>query len=68
MHRHPRLRQLGWKMVLQVHDELILEGPEPSAQEALAIVKGCMEAPMPGSFLVELKVDAKTDKTWYRAK
>lgn len=56
-------------MVLQVHDELILEGPEESASEALALVKECMEHPLyDRDFLVELKVDAKTDKTWYKAK
>lgn len=68
VHRHEQLRELGWRMVLQVHDELILEGPEGSAAEALEIVRQCMEHPFPKPFLVELKVDAKTDKTWYRAK
>jgi DNA polymerase I-like protein with 3'-5' exonuclease and polymerase domains len=24
---HPELKALGWKIVLQIHDELILEGP-----------------------------------------
>ena len=28
------LHQLGWKLLLQVHDEVILEGPEDSAAEA----------------------------------
>jgi DNA polymerase-1 len=55
-------------MVLQVHDELILEGPEASAPEALKIVVDCMENPYLKPLLVDLKVDAKTDKTWYRAK
>jgi len=68
VHRHEHLRELGWKMVLQVHDELILEGPEGSAKEALEIVRLCMEHPFPKPFRVELKVDAKTDKTWYKAK
>lgn len=34
-----RLRELGWKLLLQIHDELILEGPEESSAEALKIVK-----------------------------
>jgi len=29
-----RLMQMGWKMLLQIHDEVILEGPEESADEA----------------------------------
>jgi DNA polymerase-1 len=68
VHRNERLKELGWKMVLQVHDELILEGPEGSAQEALAIVVDCMEHPYNQPLRVDLKVDAKTDKTWYKAK
>lgn len=30
---------MGWKLLMQIHDELILEGPEESATEALEIVK-----------------------------
>jgi len=26
--RNERLRRLGWKLLMQIHDELILEGPE----------------------------------------
>lgn len=65
---NPRLRELGWKMVLQVHDELILEGPKETAKEALGIVVECMEHPHDKPFLVDLKVDAKCDTTWYKAK
>lgn len=66
--RNPRLRELGWYQVLQVHDELICEGPEESAKEALSIIRECMEHPMAKDLLVELPVDAKIGKTWYQAK
>jgi len=65
---HPRLRELGWRLVLQVHDELILEGPEASKEEALALVVECMERPFATPLSVDLVVDAKVDQTWYRAK
>ncbi len=65
----------------QVHDEVILEGPEESAQEALAAVVAAMEnpwrllgeslwgRPLEGNPLrVDLVVDAKTAHTWYEAK
>mmetsp|Transcript_10885 Transcript_10885/g.32322 ORF Transcript_10885/g.32322 Transcript_10885/m.32322 type:complete len:124 (+) Transcript_10885:3-374(+) len=68
VHRHERLRALGWYMVLQVHDELILEGPEESKEEALAIVIDCMEKPFKQPLSVDLTVDAKSAKTWYDAK
>ena len=31
--KSPVLNQLGWKMLLQIHDEVILEGPKESAEQ-----------------------------------
>lgn len=45
IHRCPRLRELGFTLLMQIHDEVILEGPEEHAEEALALVKGHMERP-----------------------
>eukprot|EP00736_Rhodelphis_marinus_P013924 Rmarinus@m.6031 len=44
--RSEDLRSLDFKTILQVHDELILEGPKKSANEAAAIVKEIMERPL----------------------
>ncbi|KAK4420752.1 DNA polymerase I A, chloroplastic/mitochondrial [Sesamum alatum] len=65
-----RLKELGWRLLLQVHDEVILEGPTESAEEAKAIVVDCMEKPFDGeNFLrVDLAVDAKCAQNWYSAK
>ncbi|KAK4383406.1 DNA polymerase I A, chloroplastic/mitochondrial [Sesamum angolense] len=51
----------------QVHDEVILEGPTESAEEAKAIVVDCMEKPFDGkNFLrVDLAVDAKCAQNWF---
>ncbi|CAN0219101.1 unnamed protein product, partial [Hapterophycus canaliculatus] len=46
--RSPVLKKLGWKLLLQVHDEVILEGPEESAEEALKETVRCMEQPWDG--------------------
>ena len=67
------LHQLGWKLLLQVHDEVILEGPEDSAAEAQEIVIDCMKSPFGDRcserpLRVELSVDSKFAKTWYEAK
>ncbi|KAH6835517.1 polymerase gamma 1 [Perilla frutescens var. hirtella] len=68
--RNERLKELGWRLLLQVHDEVILEGPSESAEEAKAIVVDCMEKPFEGeNFLrVGLSVDAKCAQNWYAAK
>lgn len=68
--RNVRLKELGWRLLLQVHDEVILEGPTKSAEEAKAIVVNCMAKPFEGTnFLkVDLSVDAKCAQNWYAAK
>ncbi|KAM3302499.1 DNA polymerase I B, chloroplastic/mitochondrial [Capsicum chacoense] len=68
--KNARLKELGWKLLLQVHDEVILEGPEESEKEAMAIVVHCMSNPFDGKNIlrVDLSVDAKCAKNWYAAK
>jgi DNA polymerase-1 len=63
-----RIRQLGWNMVLQIHDELIIEGPKETAEEAFALVKDCMTRPFKNPFLVDLEVSGQIAETWYEAK
>jgi len=69
-HHDEVLRRWGWKMILQVHDELMLEGPQESAEEALERLVHIMRNPMPEGeqLLVELSVDGKVGSTWYEAK
>jgi DNA polymerase-1 len=45
---------MGWSLLLQIHDELILEGPEETAKEALALIKHDMEHPFHKDLLVDL--------------
>jgi len=68
--RNARLKELGWRLLLQVHDEVILEGPTESAETARAIVVECMSKPFYGTNIlkVDLAVDAKCGKSWYDAK
>ncbi|KVH99126.1 3'-5' exonuclease domain-containing protein [Cynara cardunculus var. scolymus] len=55
---------------VQVHDEVILEGPSESADVAKAIVVECMSKPFDGKNILKvgLSVDAKFAKNWYSAK
>ena len=71
IHRCPRLRELGYRMLMQIHDEVILEGPEEHKDEALALVKLHMEKPFndhENLCDVDLNVDGDYAKTWFDAK
>lgn len=66
------LQSMGWRLLLQVHDEVILEGPRETAELARERVVACMRSPFTGlgpkPLLVDLVVDAKHADTWYEAK
>lgn len=68
IHYNQRLRDMGWKLLLQIHDEVILEGPKESQSEAKALVVSLMECPFAKPLRVDLVVDAKCASTWYEAK
>jgi DNA polymerase-1 len=56
----------GARMLLTVHDEIVIEAPEPSAAEVAGIVKETMEGIFP--LAVPLAVDAHWGKSWFDAK
>ncbi|KAK2654498.1 hypothetical protein Ddye_014354 [Dipteronia dyeriana] len=68
--KNARLKELGWVLVLQVHDEVIFEGLSESAEVTMAIVVECMSKPFNGKNIlsVDLNVDAKCVQNWYAAK
>ena len=57
---------LGARLLLQVHDELIVECPEEEASRVAEIVKREMEGAV--SFAVPLTVEVSIGKTWYDCK
>jgi len=66
--QNDELRKLGYKILLQIHDEVILEGPEENAELALKIVTQEMENPFDYEFPIKLEVDAKIGNNWYESK
>mmetsp|Transcript_10922 Transcript_10922/g.16369 ORF Transcript_10922/g.16369 Transcript_10922/m.16369 type:complete len:464 (+) Transcript_10922:550-1941(+) len=68
VHHDERLQTLGWKQLLQIHDELILEGPQESCEEALQRLKDIMAHPFEQPLLIDLVVDASIGDTWLEAK
>ena len=63
-----RLEEEGLRsrLILQVHDELILEAPEAEAETAARILSEEMEGAV--SYSVPLTAESKTGFTWYDAK
>jgi DNA polymerase-1 len=60
---------LGARMLLQVHDELVFEAPESEIEPTIALVSKVMvEAPAPAAALsVHLQVDARAAGNWDEA-
>ena len=54
------------KLILQVHDELIVECPPEEAEQVRAIVTGQMESV--AQLSVPLVAEAKVGRSWYEAK
>ena len=54
------------KLIMQVHDELIVEAPEKEAQIVAGIVKREMENAV--KMRVDMQADVGIGKTWYESK
>ncbi len=61
-----RTENMKSRLIMQVHDELIIEAPENEADRAMQILKEEMENAV--NMKVKLSVDANIGKTWYEAK
>ena len=64
---HRRLRSEGVeaKLILQVHDELIVEAPEHEKEAVCALLREEMEKA--GSFAVPLSAEAAVGRSWAEA-
>ena len=56
---------LGAQLLLQVHDELVLEVPERELADTIALVKRCMEEAV--ELAVPLRVDTGHGANWLEA-
>lgn len=65
---YDRLRNenLKAKLILQVHDELIVDCPEDEKEKVLQIMKDVMTHAV--ELKVDLKIDVQSAKNWYDAK
>jgi DNA polymerase-1 len=62
----PRLEEAGGRMLLQVHDELVLEAPKERAEAVARLAKEVMEGVYP--LAVPLEVEVGMGEDWFSAK
>ena len=62
LHRELRERKLRSRLILQIHDELLLEVPEAEADEAKGLVTQVMEGAL--KLDVPLVADARLGRSW----
>jgi len=62
LHRELAERKLGSRLILQIHDELLLEVPVAEAERARALVKEMMEGAL--QLEVPLVVEANIGRNW----
>ncbi len=66
VYRRLQAEGLRARLILQIHDELMVEAPPEEAEHAAALLKEEMEAA--ASLRVRLEVDVHRGRTWYDAK
>ena len=64
--RELRKRKMKSRLILQVHDELLIEAPEAEVEEVKALLKDQMENA--AQLSVPLIADMHTGHNWYEAK
>ena len=62
LRRELQERKLRSRLILQIHDELLLEVPEAEADEAKALVRQVMEGAL--KLDVPLVADARLGRSW----
>ncbi len=62
LHAELQKRKLASRLILQIHDELLLEVPEAEAEEARALVQKVMEGAL--ALEVPLVADARLGRNW----
>jgi DNA polymerase-1 len=66
VHQELKNRNLSSKLILQVHDELIIEAKNEEVEEVKELLRCCMEDAI--ALNVKLDADIHTGENWYEAK
>lgn len=62
IHAHPRLRELGYELLMVIHDEILGMAPDENAEECLHIVEYIMVEVV--ELLAPLKAEGATGPNW----
>lgn len=65
LYRNERLRELGYKTLLTIHDEVIGEVPKENAKEALSIMVQIMKDAANIKLKMPIKCDGEINERWY---
>ena len=65
LHRNKRLKELGFRMLIPVHDEIIAECPEENAKECSELLAKTMSYAAEQILEMPIKCDVEVTKAWY---
>lgn len=65
LHRNERLRELGFRMLIPVHDEIIAECPEENIKECSELLASTMSKAAEQILEMPIKCDVEITKQWY---
>ena len=65
LHRNERLRELGFRMLIPVHDEIIAECPEENAKECSELLAKTMSYAAEQILEMPIKCDVACSYQWY---
>ena len=65
IHRNKRLRELGYKLIIPVHDEVLGVCPKENAKEVRDILEYIMVHVVDDKFEIPMKTDIECTYRWY---
>ena len=68
LHENVRLKELGFRMLIQVHDEIIAECPEENAKECSELLASTMSHAAEQILEMPIKCDVELSYQWYGEK
>lgn len=65
INNNARLKELGFRLLIQVHDELIAECPKENAKECKKLFSDLMSKAAESRLTIPIKCDVSVSKEWY---